>query len=280
MISTFKAKIISIAFILLTTHCLFSSGQTHIEGQLIDSLNNQPIPYANIGVVNQNLGTVSDMSGYFKLDIPVAYNDNDLKISIIGYESKTWKVSAFRNVIRKFEKIKLQEAVYQLNDIEVETTKLKADVLGNTSTSKVIEAGFKNNELGNEVGIKIKIKKSPTYLERFNFYVTDCKYDSLLFRLNIYSIKDNMPSKNLLLENIYLSTALKKGKVSVDLKPYNIIVEEDIIVTIEWIQNLGKGGLNFSAGMFNQPMFHRQTSFGQWKKTSVVSLGFNVDVKY
>ncbi|GAW90726.1 hypothetical protein FPS14_contig00095-0004 [Flavobacterium psychrophilum] len=89
-----------------------------------------------------------------------------------------------------------------------------------------------------------------------------------------------MPYENLLSENIYFSTDIKKGKVSIDLTKYNIVVNQDVIITIEYIKELGKGGLNFSGGLFGNKLYHRQTSFSEWKKTGTVSLGFNVDVRY
>ncbi|GAQ50182.1 hypothetical protein FPK15_contig00131-0001 [Flavobacterium psychrophilum] len=162
----------------------------------------------------------------------------------------------------------------------ITSKRLKKDNLGNKTTSSIIEAGFKNNSLGSEVGIKIKIKNKPTNIDSFNFFITSCKYDSLFFRLNIYSIKDEMPYENLLSENIYFSTDIKKGKVSIDLTKYNIVVNQDVIITIEYIKELGKGGLNFSGGLFGNKLYHRQTSFSEWKKTGTVSLGFNVDVRY
>jgi hypothetical protein len=254
--------------------------QNIFKGLVIDSVGSKPIPYVNLGIINKNVGTVSDINGHFRLELPEQYDHDEMKISIIGYESKIFKVSEFKNIVSHNQIIKLKESVYELSKIEIISDRLDTHILGNTTTSKVIEAGFKNNALGNEVGIKVKIKKSPTYVERFNFYVTDCRYDSLFFRINIYSIKNGMPAENLLDENIFFSTSTKKGKVTVDLSQYNIVVMEDIIVTIEWIQNLGKGGLNFSAGLFKLPMYHRQTSFGEWKKTSMISLGFNIQVKY
>ena len=251
----------------------------NISGKIVDSLN-APIQYANIGVVSQNIGTVSGENGNFSLNLMNLKQDLKIRISKIGYKTKEYSIRDFINVINSKKQIILETKYYKLKEVTISTKALKKDILGNKTTSSLIEAGFKNNSLGSEVGVKIKIKHKPTYIESFNFFITSCKYDSLFFRLNIYSIKNNMPYENLLSQNIYFSTDIKKGKVSVDLSKYNIVVNQDVIITIEYVKKLGKGGLNFSAGLFGNKLYHRQTSFSEWKKTGTVSLGFNVDVRY
>lgn len=259
---------------------IFSSqyAQT-IHGKIVDSLNN-PIQYVNIGVLGGNIGTVSDQNGNFNLNVSKSNINSKIIVSIIGYKSKEFSTQNFIDSLEKRKQIVLQENIEKLKEVTVFAKKMKKDVLGNQTTSSLIEAGFKNNSLGSEVGVKIKIKNKPTYIDSFNYFITSCKYDSIFFRLNIYSIKDDMPYENLLFENIYFSTDIKKGRVSIDLKKYNIIVTQDVIVAIEYVKELGKGGLNFSGGLFGNKLYHRQTSFSEWEKTGTVSLGFNVDVRY
>lgn len=267
-------------FIIPISMLFFSSiNSQSISGKIVDSLN-VPIQYANIGVKGQNIGTVSDENGYFSLNLPPLKQDSKIFISNISYKVKEYTIKDFMSEINNKKKIVLEENYQELKEVIITSKKLIKDNLGNTTTSSLIEAGFKNNSLGSEVGIKIKIKNKPTYIDTFNFYITSCKYDSLFFRLNIYSIKDNMPYENLLSENIYFSTDIKKGKVSIDLTKYDILVNQEVIIAIEYVKELGKGGLNFSGGLFGNKLYHRQTSFSEWKKTGTVSLGFNVDVRY
>ncbi len=101
-------------------------------------------------------------------------------------------------------------------------------------------------------------------------------------RLNIYSIKDEMPDKNLLEENIFLITPLKKGKFTIDLKQHNIVVESDFIVTLEWVKSYKviEHGLCFtSLGSLPSPYF-RTTSQAAWHKLKKNGLGFYFTAKY
>jgi len=250
-----------------------------IRGRVVDSLN-IPIQYTSIGIQGQNIGTVSDENGYFSLALPPLQEDSKIIISNIQYKPKEYTLKDFVRLINTKKQIVLEENKRFLDEVVVTPQQLKKAVLGNKVTSSRIEAGFKNNELGSEVGVKIKIKNKPTYIDSFNFSITSCEYDSLFFRFNIYDIKNGIPNKNLLSENIYFSTEKKKGKITVDLTEYDIVVDQDIIITIEYIKELGKGGLNFSAGLLGKKVYHRQTSFSNWKKTGVISLGFNMDVRY
>jgi hypothetical protein len=102
----------------------------------------------------------------------------------------------------------------------------------------------------------------------------------LIFRLNIYTIEDDLPFENILTENIYLTTQIKYGAISFDLKKHNIYVEEDFIIALEWIKDLGEEGLYFAASFANGPIFSRKASQGDWEEASFIGLGFNVTAKY
>ena len=45
---------------------------------------------------------------------------------------------------------------------------------------------------------------------------------------------------SLINENIFFSTSEKKGWVRVDLKPYNIVISEKLIVAVEWVDASGR----------------------------------------
>ncbi len=277
-ILTFK-KVGELVLILISILSFSSLSAQTLNGRIVDSLS-VPIPYVNIGIKGQNIGTVSDENGYFSLELPTLKENSKIIISNIQYLPKEYTVKDFISLINLKKQIILDENKQVLEEVVVTSQKLKKDNLGNKVTSSMIEAGFKNNALGSEVGVKIKIKHKPTYIDSFNFSITSCEYDSLFFRLNIYDIKDGMPHKNLLSKNIYFSSNVKKGKVSIDLTEYDIVINKDIIITIEYIKELGQGKLNFSAGLLGKKVYHRQTSFSEWEKTGLISLGFNVDVRY
>lgn len=268
-----------VVLIVSSSGCLLS--QDTLVGKVIDSQSKESLAYVNIGVIGKNIGTVSSVNGDFKIIIPTGHDTDTIRVSSIGYEPMSIKVSTFRKTLKLSNRIKLIPKVVSLKEFVVSSRELKEKVLGNTTTSTSVTGGFSSNELGNEIGVKIKIKKSPTYVKDFNINIVENIYDTLKFRINFYDIKNGLPNKRLFDKNVIVVTTLKEGKLTVDLSDYAIVVEDDFIVAIEWIEDLGKtDGLRFSCGFLGKSIIARQTSQGKWTKITGVSVGINVRVKY
>lgn len=223
--------------------------------------------------------------GDFRIELNEKYDNDTLKFSSIGYKSLLFKVSNFKKKILNNPSIQLEEEITQLQEVVVSSRKLKEKILGNKTTSKKFHLGFSSNNLGNEIGIKIKIKKSPTYIEDFNVNIVKNEYDSIKFRLNFYDLKNGLPQKNILKENIIITSKIKEGKLTVDLRDYDIVVYEDFFVSLEWIENLGdQFDLTFSSGLLGSPTMFRNTSQAYWQKLRIfglnLSVGLNVTTKY
>ncbi len=259
---------------------IIANSQITICNGVLQSKNtNQNIAYANIGIVNQNLGTVTNQNGEFSLIIDERFDYSDIKISSIGFVSMVLKVSEFKKLLSQNKIITLEKAVDQLKEIVIRNKKLKCAMLGNTLGKKVVSAGFVNNILGNEIGIKIKINQKPTFVDAFQAVVDYNKFENLKFRINIYSIKNGLPDENLLTENIIATSQIKKGLMNIDLSQYDIMVIEDFFISIELIEQLGNGGLHFLADYKGTPIITRATSQGKWNKQVQLSFGFSVVVR-
>lgn len=77
-----------LAFILLTSNAFAQS--KIINGIIHDASTASPIPFANVGLKEKPVGTITNMNGQFKLTLS-SYNSNDtLSVSHIGYEP--WKL--------------------------------------------------------------------------------------------------------------------------------------------------------------------------------------------
>ncbi|MDU1903338.1 MAG: carboxypeptidase-like regulatory domain-containing protein [Dysgonomonas sp.] len=59
-----------------------------IEGLLSDRISNEPIAYGTIGVSNSSIGTISNLSGEFKLIIPDSLQNDVIRISHLGYQTQ------------------------------------------------------------------------------------------------------------------------------------------------------------------------------------------------
>ncbi len=255
--------------------------QKSLVGQVVDALTEEPLPYVNIGLVEKNIGTVSDDAGYFELEAPLdQYADALLRFSMIGFEPQDFKLNDF--VKQQILTVRLKEKTTALEEVVLTTkrNKYQTKILGNKTNSKLIYAAFTTNKLGNEMGFIVRGRKNPMILKKFNLSLVENDYGPIRFRLNFYNIKEGLPDQTLLNENIIVETDIESGIVSKDLTPYEIVIDQDFFVAIEWIEDLGPGKLFFSGGFFGSPLIAREVSQGKWSKVGSASVGMNIEVRY
>ena len=108
--------------------------------------------------------------------------------------------------------------------------------------------GFDHNMAGNQIGQRIALKRAG-FLQEVSFKVAYCTYDTVYLRLNVYRIKEDFPSDNLLPAAVYLRVSREQieNRVYLNLRPYKLWLTEDMIVALELVRPLGKGTLLFRA---------------------------------
>jgi len=259
------------AIILFSFSYAYGQEQT---GFVLNAKDNKPVEYVNIGIIGKGIGTTSDTDGRFDIDIDNQYNNDSIRFSCIGFKPYTLKVSDFKQV--KDLIIRLDEKIYDLNEVIISPRKYKLMILGYTTHTKAIQAGFEENLLGYECGVCLKVKKSAK-LNKINLNVARCSYDTIFYRINIYKVISKMNFENVLTKPVYftLSKDKIKDEISIDVSKENIQVDGDFLVTIEHIKGLGKGSLMFS-GSFPGKVYYRKTSQANWE-TAPVGISLNVE---
>ena len=212
----------------------FSFDQFHRK-QIIDKETSQPIAFANVGVFERNLGTVSDENGFFRLRIPDEYHDGILRISYIGFEALDIPMTEFLTMTD--EQIALRRRETRIERPEP-PTRYRTRTLGNSRPRLLSTAPMPNRDKGVELGIILPIRRK-THLTEFRMpvIITDAVADSVLFRLNFYRLVDG-GVVTILNEPIYIRQKINRNTryISVDLRPYNLVVTENTLVTIENIK--------------------------------------------
>lgn len=270
----------SVFVILLSSFCLSISAQLSISGELIDSKTSEPVSYVNIGVVGEGVGTVSNTNGKFDLTVPEKHYSDPIRISIIGYESIEMPVNELEKILRKDKVVKLEPSATLIEEVVISSSKLKSKVVGNKSYSDNISAAFGSDTLGNEMGIAIKIKKRPTIIKDFSFPIGTNENGKIKFRLNIYDMKNGRPTENILKHNIIIETEIKEGLVTTDLTDYHIVVQDDFLISLEWIEDYDYDELTFSASFFSKPVWARSTSQDRWVKIPIIGIGLKATILY
>jgi hypothetical protein len=237
-----------------------------VEGRVLSGKTKSGIGFVNVGIIGRNIGTVSDGSGSFRINIENKYDNDSIRFSMIGYESKTIPVVLFKKDSTKT--IYLNPRSYYLQEVTVVYHRPKNIRLGTPVTSKDLKSGFADNDLGSELGIALEVRKK-VKLKNLNLNVAVCTFDSVTYRLNIYQSENQSEYKNILSEPIYLS--FSKDQISkvitFDLSPYSITIEGDVLITLELYKDLGQGRLLFYTTFFTDYTWHKKTSQGDWTKS-------------
>jgi hypothetical protein len=248
-----------------------------------------PIPYANIGIINKNIGTVSNPKGWLTIEIDNEFNNDTLCISCIGYESKKYLIAELKNSLKDIEqlKIELKPKIYQLEEIIVKPIDLETYTLGNfCEPDSPYGNSFPSKNLGTEIGVMIKLPKDvdKAYLKELRFYVGEFTYDYFTVRLNVYNIKDGLPDKNILNEQIFIDIN-STGEYKINLQRKNIATTGDFFVFLEYfkIPDQHEGKLIFCAvhnpDIYKGNGYYRLTSHGKWNREYGDNLGFSVKVE-
>lgn len=266
-------------FILSVLSASTGFGQRLCKGILTDSSTKQPIEFANIGVLGQAAGTVTDERGEYSFIVPDSLAGEKVRVSMVGYRAKLFPVSGFE----KQTAISLAQVATVLNEVSVTAKKTKIKTIGNDTRTTNVSGGFTKNNLGAEIAIKLNIKHPQTHIRKFMVNVNRNTLNKApIFRLNIYNMDEKgMPNQNILTQNIILEPKNLTGLIEADLSSYGIVVDKDVFIAIEWIKDLGDAkGLYFSTKLVGSATYFRQTSQAKWEKTTPIGVGLYAEVAY
>lgn len=251
-----------------------------ISGTVLSKNDNQPIPYAKIGIANSNFGTQADEKGNYQIQLGQVNPDKELIVLVGGYKTFRSKVGDF--VKENPHKIYLYEKVTNIKEVVLTPNNYREKNLGVNSKSKSMMF-TPNMEKGNDVveetavefssGKRLKINRINMNFSRFEA-TTPIKV-----RYTIYDEKDGKPN-NLVLEKDIIATIskdqLKDFTYSIDVSKENIWLEGKFFVGIQFIgQSNGKVALS---GALLRSGYYR-TFYGPWEKIGMAAPAINIDVR-
>ncbi|MBC7695407.1 MAG: carboxypeptidase-like regulatory domain-containing protein [Burkholderiales bacterium] len=260
-----------------------------IQAKVMDATTNKTIPFVSVGIKGTNIGTLSDDNGSFKINIEKAAENDSLKISAIGYKSKTYSAANVRSFFE--ELVFLQPENYILKEVMILPTKTTTKVLGNKRYNKQGYCTFNSKAKGTQVAIKIENeKKRSLFVEDFNFCLNINAFsDSIIFRLNFFDADENgLPGKSLLKKQVIFSPNPSIGISKLDLKNESIFIDEKVFfVSLECISDLTKNQktgyspaeIGFS-GSPKGPVYVNAASQGKWQQKPIAGVDFNITVSY
>jgi tetratricopeptide (TPR) repeat protein len=255
-----------------------------VSAKIIDTKTNVPIEFVNVGFVGKGIGTISNSEGSFYLVYELDDIDRRdvLQISAIGYETQTVAFSELKKYSSYKTPIFLTPKAYNLDQVIVKSVQREEKVLGHPDVTAFNMGYWRNAEgLGGEIASVIRIQKRNTKLLNLKFKIIENLSDSLLVRVNVYDYERGVPGKNILTQNIFHTVSRKKGLETIDLEDYNIIVDDDVVASLELVEVYGTAiYFSLSASAYGGLSFTREISQDDWKIYKKVGMGFSLDSSF
>ncbi len=274
LISMKKINIIFALFAFLSFHA-----QT-ISGTVISKDDNQPVPYAKIGIVNNNYGIQADENGKFQIQLDNIPKDKELIVAVAGYKQFRSSVGDF--VKQNPHNIYLYEKVTDIQEVVIAPKNYKDKNLGVNSKSKSLMF-TPNMEKGDSVveetavefnsSKKLKITKINMNFSRFE------STTPIKVRYTIYDEKDGKPN-NLILNKDIIATISKDDLddfgYSLDVSNEKIWLQGKFFVGIQFIGK-SNGKVALSGALFKAGYY--RSFYGNWEKIGMAAPAINIDVK-
>lgn len=272
-------------FLILTLFLTNTALAQYTLSGTVRTVDGKPIEYVSIGIIGGQTGTVSDSNGAFELTFSQEEATQPLRFSSIGYKNKDVQLQAVD--ASQPLKIVLEKEVYELETITVDARKYKkTKVLGSKTTKDNVTVYFASSTPGTAVGLLIPIKKEETWIREARFNIAENSFGTVIFRIKIYEIHDKTVGKELLKENVIVETDMESGELKVDLSNQNLVVNDDILLSLEWIgKSSTTGNMGFCGNLLGGPVYVRKASQSYWEipgKAGLINVGvgFNILASY
>jgi hypothetical protein len=221
-----------------------SFGQITISGKLLAKETKEPIPYANIGIVNSNVGTISNQDGSFAILIPSQHIEDSLTLSALGFGRKKIAVNHFSSsqVVTVF----LDEKPTVLDEMLIIEKKEKNKIyeVGNGSVNGgVLETDTTYS--GRSIALLIDKAKEgdiqfPIYIQKASLRIYRNNLSSFKFRVRLNGMDSitGGPGTDLLEKSIVVESSMKNGWLEFDLSQLKQVVYKPFFLTFEQILDL------------------------------------------
>jgi hypothetical protein len=233
-------------YLMLVFLPLSAKAQYHLEGRVLSLPGKQPVSYANIGIVNASIGTISDLDGSFFMRIPKAYSSDSILFSALGYEKVSIPVSKLSE--GHFLTIYLKETAYKLSEIVVTAERKKSRLMlagnsafeGSCFYGDTVTAGASMALLIRNSSTKGKVRfEYPVYVHGAQVMIIRNTFPRFKVRVRFMEAINAggrlEPGKDLLNASVVVQSDLIDGWLKIDLAPYQFKVQEDFFLIFEWI---------------------------------------------
>jgi hypothetical protein len=183
-----------------------------IKGVVKDSITGLPIPYVNISVENENLGTTSEENGEFTIHI--SEKSKNLVFSALGFEKKITKISQSSQVL-------LKPTSYQLDEVVISKRfETREKEIG--KSDEIFEAFDNGPRIDTKYFAYLPEYKKTKYIKQVVIF-TDSKIDDATFKIHFYTVDANgFPGEQLLEKDFIVSVNKGVKETRFNLTKFNL----------------------------------------------------------
>lgn len=267
-----------------------AASQYTLQGKVVDADTDEPIPFVNIGILGERLGTVSNTRGAFRLSIPSGAMGSEylLRFSSLGFEAR--EIPLGRLADSDYLVIRLTPATIALQEVVVSAlpTYRLEEIVGYPLESSRDFAYWKDSlALGAELASRIRVSKGLRKLNTLFFNTGGNPADSILFRVNVYAFEGigKDPGKNLNTgaRNILFTLPGGAAEAVVDLEPYDIWTEDDFLLSLELLEVYGSDQIALTMPATQDSRgatLRRYASQGLWEEIGDYGVGYSLQTTY
>ncbi|PJJ48691.1 carboxypeptidase-like regulatory domain-containing protein [Hymenobacter chitinivorans] len=222
------------AFVLLFPALGFAQ-ENKISGRIVDQKTKEPIPFASIGLKEEQSGALTNEYGFFQMAMPDKAQDS-LVVLALGYFRKAILVKKGANLQDLI--IEVPKRVIELAEVKVKGGKVKDLSLGSKGSTP--GEGMIQGLPGQQYAFFVKNEKGKKLgnVRSVSFYIGENGFPREPFRVRLYKADGNYnsPNTDILTDNVVVSAPKGGEWYTIDLTQYNVEApEEGFFVAMEWI---------------------------------------------
>jgi CarboxypepD_reg-like domain len=272
------------------------SSDHKLTGSLLDAKTSVPLSYVSIGFPGHPAGTMTDAQGKFTLSVREEYLDRQLRFSVVDYQAKEVPVRQLleEQAAKGHLQIQLEAKPRALAEVQVKArnkrflTQQAGSQIGKLTPFRHSFDNYTfpgDKARGPELGVKIRARKYPAYLQNVSFCLSGTGADVTRVRLKFYSLRNDLPYKEIAQDRIVVDVPPKyTGWIETDISRYHLVLEQDFVVALEWLKDENEtqktwlaSGMVFSP---RTPDYYKAAGQNQWKMLLHESVGLYVTLLY
>lgn len=115
-----KRKIVNTFLFIMLTAVVFGQSAS-LEGKVVDPINNEPVPFANVVIYGTNIGAVTDLDGNFKF-FGLEPGFVKVQVSSIGYQTVVSDEIMVTNAKTVFLPVEMNKSTEQIEEVTVKAS--------------------------------------------------------------------------------------------------------------------------------------------------------------